>query len=307
MNIRSQLFSICAALLGGMAFPAAAAPYLVYSGTVVQTSDISPAEGKAVLAKVNANLTQFHKVDATLQRDVTTTATKQTATTKNTVYLIVDEQNLGTYTFVIIDPSGYAGYRIASFPSNDQSANAIPENFVNNGFQFPTTGGLGIFRLGFVHSTGTDPVTGAPGSFLLQAYGTGELNYRTNAEIVGGHVEEAFWTIVNGARGAEHILPATPAVVSATGTSYTTKITGTVLGYYLDDNATQSLGGASTSGTFALVLDGTLTHLANFQGEYEANSKNIGLIQPISASTPAAFTAWAKSILAVVAPLAKEE
>jgi hypothetical protein len=120
---------------------------------------------------------------------------------------------------------------------------------------------------------------------------------------VASHVGEAFFSVVNGVKtGAEHNVLATPAITSATGATYIPKITGTVLGYYFDDVAAQDLGGASTSGTFALEIDPTLTHLANFQGEYAYSTKNIGLVTPITASTPAAFKAWAKSIINIAIP-----
>jgi len=301
MNLKSFALSLGVLLLGGTAFPAAAAPYLVYQGTIVQTSSITHGEGAWIQSKINANLASFHKLPAALQKEATTALTSDAGSTTTAVYLIVDEQNVANYTFVLLDP-GSTGGITRSIVSSNLPSSALPENFIS-GFTYPTKGGLGLFRLGFVRSTGNDPVTGQPASFLLQGFGTGALNTTASAQIAPKQAAVTFFTYVNGVKGAQHIVPSFPAILSAAGASYIPSITSDALfGYYFDDSAAQSIGGSSTKGTFTLLINPTLTQLANNGGRYESTAKNIGLVAPISASTAAAYTTWAKSLLSISFP-----
>jgi hypothetical protein len=309
VNLKSPLFSITVALLCGLAFPATAAPYLVYQGTISQSSDVLSTECTAVRTELttvpsgtvtNPDYTHFHQLNTTLQEEIGDALIDNGGSSDTTFYLIVDEQNTANYTFVLLDPTA-TGKRIASIESSNLPAAEVPENLLG-GFGFSARYGLGVFRLGIIHSTGKDPVTGAPGSFLLQGYAIDPLYTTANAQLAPKRAAETFYTTVNGVKGAEHTIAAAAAILSPSGAGYMPTIEGTLFGYYFDSASAQTIGGASTAGRFALTISAPLTQLANNGGEYEPSTRNIGLVTPISASTTAAYTAWAQSLIAIASP-----
>jgi hypothetical protein len=295
MKLKSHLLSIGALL--SMAIPAVAAPYLVYSGTISQTSTISPSTATDAKTNITNHATAFHKLNATLQKDINAYLTAKGGTSSTTAYLIVDTQNVSQYTFVLLDPTK-TGKKIPSIVTSNLSAAAQQQNFLS-GFDFATKGGLGLFRLSITRNAGNDPISGLPITYLLQGDGTGALTTAAGTTIAAKRAAASFFLVVNGVKGSKETTPAFPAITLPSDTVYMPTISGSLFGYYFDDATTQSLGGASTRGSFTLTVDESLTQLANQGGAYVASTRNIGLITPISASTTAAYKTWAESLIAV--------
>jgi hypothetical protein len=298
MNLKPLLFSI-GALLSGIAIPAVAAPYLVYQGTLAQTSEVSPSTATDAQTVITNHIASFHRLNTTLQKDINGWLTARTATTSTVVYLIVDAADVSQYTFVLLDPT-QTSKKIPTIVTSNLPADAQAENFLS-GFDFPTKGGLGIFRLGVVRSAGNDPISGLPVSLLIQGYGTGALTTTTGATIAPARAAESFYVLVNGVKGAHETVTAEPAITLPASTAYMPTIAGTVFSYYFDDATTQSIGGATTKGSFTLTLNPSLTQLANHGGEYAPNRTNIGLAPAITTSTAAAYKTWVKSLIGIAA------
>jgi hypothetical protein len=298
MNRRVSLALIT--LVAAVALPAAAAPYLVYQGTLTQSCNASGAEVTALNAKIAAKSAAFHKLSTALQNKITNALSTGAGSSTSTIYLIVDEQNVANYTFVLVDPTN-SGAKANSIVGANLTPTELPNNFLS-GFQFPTSGNLAIFRLGLSRPTGLDSGTGAEGSYVLQIYGTGTMNTTPNARIAAAQPAESFNLVTNGVTGAHVTVPAFPAIVSATGSSFVPTLTGTAFGYYMNDAATQSIGVASTKGTFTLSINQTLTQLANNGGKYVPNLQNVANIAPIASSDTVAFKTWAKSVASAHGP-----
>jgi hypothetical protein len=294
MNLNTAL-ALTSSLILGASLSAPAAPYLVYQGTIAGAGTLASTESAAIQAKINAKPANFHKLPAALQKEITAALAKSAGATTETFYLITDEANVANYTFLVLNPAGGGG-KIDSVTGSNLTAQQLPENFLS-GFEFPGSGGLGLFRLGFTHTTGIDHVTNQIGAIDIQIYGTGPINSTANATIAPKQAAETFNVIVNGVKGALVTVPAFPAIVS-TG-EYIPSLSGTAFSYYFDDAATQTFGGASTKGTFTMAINPSLTQLANNGGRYTANKTNVANIAPIAASTNAAYKTFLKSVLAV--------
>ncbi len=302
MNLRSSFRIALAIFVMGLAQKASAFPYLVYQGTFSSTTGITGAESAYITTKLNANLTNFHKLPASLQKQILAALKGDAGTATFTMYLITDEVNVANYAFVLVDPSGAAKAKVVQVDGSNLTTSELQNNFIN-GFEFPTTGGLGVFRFSITHPTGNDPVTGNPASYILQAYGTGPINDTVNYPVVPKRAALKFNVVKNGVVQQTVNLPAVAAITSPSGASFLTSLSGPVFGYYFDDTTAATIGAASKAGSFSLALNPTLTELANNGGPYEVNRQNIGYILPIpnspSDSNSAAYKVFVKSILAL--------
>ena len=132
------------------------------------------------------------------------------------MYLITDEVNVANYAFVLVDPSGAAKAKIAQIDGSNLTTSELQNNFIN-GFEFPVKGGLGVFRFSITHPTGTDPVTGNPASYILQAYGTGPINDTPNYSVVAKRAALKFNVVAGGVVHQTVNLPAVAAIPSPAG------------------------------------------------------------------------------------------
>jgi hypothetical protein len=291
----NSILKIAPLLVLGASLPATAAPYLVYEGSATTSANVVAGESALIAAKIASNPAKFHKLPAAIQKEINTALAKSVATETAKFYLVTDEANVANYSFLLLNPLGSGG-KIASITGSNLTAEQAPQNFIS-GFEFPAGGGLGIFRAAITHPTGVDHVTNQIGSVISQIYGTGPINTTANAQIAPKQAAVTFTVVVNGVKGATINQPAFPAILS-TG-QYIPSLSGQAFGYYFDDAATQSIGGASTKGTFTMEINPSLTQLANNGGRYVDSKTNVANIAPVAASTTAAYTVFINSVMAV--------
>jgi hypothetical protein len=203
------------------------------------------------------------------------------------LYLVTDIAHSSSFALMQVDTTTTKPqtiYTINSRPSASPTTEETNNNFIGGITATNGRSGIGTF------SYGSDTVL-SNNTFISHAYSTGPLTLRSTT-LVPARKALTVNLKLNGAPNGTASFLATPAVTSGAN-AFAATMSGTYFNYEIGSGG--PLANVSTKSTFTLTQNALLTMYANIGGGYTTGTGatlTTTAIQPIPASTAAAYSTW---------------